>query len=48
MEMFSTGCYTHPPMIVRHLFEMNGKACGDNLVKSGPSVRQLALGSDLN
>jgi hypothetical protein len=27
---------------------MDGSACGDNLVKSGLFIRQLALGSDLN
>src|SRR5450432_4804703 len=35
-------------MIVRHLFKMDGSACGYNLVKSGLSIRQLALGSELN
>src|SRR5471030_220559 len=48
MEVLSTSFEAHPPVVVRHLFEMDRSACGDNLVKSGLSIRQLALGSDLN
>jgi hypothetical protein len=34
-------------MIVRHLLQMNDSARGNNFVKGGPSIRQLALRPNL-
>ena len=47
MEIFSTGFQTHPPMIVRHLLQMNDSASRNNFVKCGLSIRQLALRPNL-
>ena len=43
MEVLSTSFQTHPPVIVRHLLQVNESATGNNFVKGGPSIRQLAL-----
>jgi hypothetical protein len=47
MEVLSTGFQPHPPMIVRHLFQMNDGASRNNFVKGGPSIRQSALRPNL-
>src|ERR1035438_871438 len=47
VKALPTGFETHPPMIVRHLLQMNGSASRNNLVKRWPSIRQLALRSNL-
>jgi hypothetical protein len=47
MKVLSTGSQTHPPVIVRHLFQMYDSASRDNFVKGGPSIRQLALRPNL-
>src|ERR1039457_1749514 len=37
MEIFSTSFQAHPPMIVRHLLQMNVSATSHNFVKCGLS-----------
>jgi hypothetical protein len=43
MEMLSARFQAHPPMIVRHLLQMNGSASRNNFVKGASSIRQLTL-----
>src|SRR5206468_3694022 len=39
---------SHPPVIVGHLFQMNGSARGHDFIESGTSIRQLALRPDFH
>src|ERR1019366_3918973 len=43
MKILPASFQPHPPVIVRHLLKMNDSARGNNFVKCGPSIRQLAL-----
>jgi hypothetical protein len=43
MEIFPSSFQTQPPMIVRHLLQVNESATGNNFVKCWPSIRQFAL-----
>jgi len=47
MKVLSTSFQTHPPVIVRHLFQMCDSASRNNFVKGGPSIGQLALRPNL-
>ena len=46
MKVLSSRPNAHPPVVVIHLFQMDGCARGDNLIESGPTVLQRALSSD--
>ena len=47
MEIPAARLNSHPPLVIVHLFEMHRSTTGDNFIKGGPSIRQLALSSDL-
>ena len=47
VEIFPASFQPHPPMIVSHLLQMNESATGQDFVKCGPSIRQLALRPNL-
>jgi hypothetical protein len=47
MEILSARLNPHKPVVMRHLFQVDRSVVGDDFIESGPSVRQLALGSNL-
>ena len=47
VEVFPSRTDAHPPLVVVHLFQVNGSARGNNLIKSRPTIPQYALGADL-
>src|SRR6266446_9323716 len=48
MEVFAARFQAHPPMIVRHLFEMNRSSRRHNLIEGRSSIGQFTLGSDFD
>ena len=47
MEVLASGFDAHPPVIMRHLLQVDRSTLGDDLIERWPSIRQQALGSDL-
>ena len=47
MEVSPTSLQPQPPMIVRHLLQVNESATGHNFVEGVPSIRQFALRPNL-
>ena len=47
MEVLPASFQTQPPMIVRHLLQVNESATGHNFVEGVPSIRQFALRPNL-
>jgi hypothetical protein len=48
VEVFSARFQAHPPVVVRHLLQTNGRPLRHNLVESGSAIGQFTLRSDLN
>jgi hypothetical protein len=47
MEVLATGFDAHPPVVMRHMLQVDGSPLGDEFIERRSSIRQQALGSDL-